>query len=53
MRGRNIFLGAMILLCGLFLLRLFFIPQPVVAFNPDNLLLQQTAVRPPGGITPE
>lgn len=53
MRGRIIFLGAMVLLCGIFLLQLFFIPRPVVAFNPDNLQLQQTAVRPPGGMTPE
>ena len=52
MRGRGIFLGIMVLLCGIYLVRFFFLPQPVVAFNPDNLLLQQTAGRA-AGINPE
>ncbi len=53
MRGRSIFLALLALIIGIFLYRQIFLPQPMIAFNPDNLILQQeTAGRLPG-ITPK
>ncbi len=50
MRGGSIILGLMALIIGILLCRQF-LPEPMIAFNPDNLILQQeTAIRPPPGV---
>ncbi|HOA35140.1 MAG TPA: hypothetical protein PKV91_04705 [Bacillota bacterium] len=43
MRGRIIFLALLALLVSVLICRQFFLPQPVTAYNSDNLILQQEA----------
>ncbi|HPU01345.1 MAG: hypothetical protein GX890_06030 [Firmicutes bacterium] len=43
MRGRSILLALLALLAGALMYCLVFSPQPVIAYNPDNLIMPEEA----------